>query len=254
MDLVHRFFISPDLLSPEEIELPAEIGHQLTRVLRLRVEDRVVLCPGDGTEWTVAVTEIQGKAVRVTPVERRTPDVDLRCDLHVAVAVLKGEKLDWTLQKLTEWGARRISLLSTERTISSAGEERWSKRLERYRRIVREAAEQCGGTRVPEVAEPRKIAEVLESAGPGPARLILDPYAERSLTRQLAPCPERVLVLIGPEGGFSPEEVRQAAAHGATPVKLGRRVLRAETAALAAATLVATASEPYEEERAPLGK
>lgn len=247
---MNRFFIPSELLATDSIELPAEIGHQITRVLRLRVEDRVVLCPGDGTEWTVEVTEIQGKTVRVAPVERRTPDVDLRCDLHVAVAVLKGEKLDWTLQKLTELGAGRISLLSTERTISSAGEERWSKRMERYRRIVREAAEQCGGTRVPEVVEPRKIAEVLESVGPDPARLILDPYAERPLARHLAPCPGRVLLLIGPEGGFSSDEVQRAAELGATPVKLGRRVLRAETAALAAAALVATASEPDEEERA----
>lgn len=251
MDPVHRFFISPDLIATDEIELPAEICHQITRVLRLRVEDRVVLCPGDGTEWTVAVTEIQGKTVRVARVESRTPDVDLRCDLHVAVAVLKGEKLDWTLQKLTELGANRISLLSTERTISSAGEERWSKRIDRYRRIVREAAEQCGGTRVPEVHEPRRVAELLESVGSDHARLILDPYAERSLARQLAPCPARILLLIGPEGGFTPEEVRRAAEQGATPVKLGRRVLRAETAALAAATLVASASEPLEEEAAP---
>lgn len=244
MALVHRFFVNPEILAADEIGLPAEIGHQLVRVLRSRVDDRLVLCPGDGTEWTVAIAEIQGKSVRVRRVETRTPDVDLRCDLHVAVAVLKGEKLDWTLQKLTELGARSISLLTTERTISSAGEERWSKRIERYRRIVREAAEQCGGTRVPEVHEPRKIAELLAAVGADYARLILDPYAERSLTTALAPCPERVLLLIGPEGGFSVDEVRSAAGQGATPVKLGRRVLRAETAALAAATLVATASEP----------
>jgi 16S rRNA (uracil1498-N3)-methyltransferase len=244
MALVHRFFVDPEILTTDEVDLPAEVGHQLVRVLRARVEDRLVLCPGDGTEWTVAVEAIQGKSVRVRKVETRTPDVDLRCDLHVAVAVLKGEKLDWTLQKLTELGARSISLLTTERTISSAGEERWSKRIDRYRRIVREAAEQCGGTRVPEVHEPRKIAELLAAIDPEYSRLVLDPYAERSLKATLAPCPERVLLLIGPEGGFSVEEVRSAAEQGATAVKLGRRVLRAETAALAAAALVATASEP----------
>jgi len=244
MDPVHRFFVNPEILTADEIDLPAEIGHQLVRVLRVRVEDRVVLCPGDGTEWTVAIEEIQGKAVRVRRLEISTPDVDLRCDLHVAVAVLKGEKLDWTLQKLTELGARSISLLTTERTISSAGEERWSKRIDRYRRIVREAAEQCGGTRVPVVHEPRKIAELMSAVGADYSRLILDPYSDRALSSLLAPCPERVLLLVGPEGGFSAEEVRYAAELGATPVKLGRRVLRAETAALAAATLVATASEP----------
>jgi 16S rRNA (uracil1498-N3)-methyltransferase len=241
---VQRFFIDPEILTTDEIDLPAEIGHQLVRVLRSRVGDRLVLCPGDGTEWTVAVEAIQGQAVRVRKLETRTPDVDLRCDLHVAVAVLKGEKLDWTLQKLTELGARSISLLTTERTISSAGEERWSKRMDRYRRIVREAAEQCGGTRVPEVHEPRKVAELLPTVGGDYSSLILDPYAERSLTAALTPCPERVLLLIGPEGGFSADEVRTAAELGAAPVKLGRRVLRAETAALAAAALVATASEP----------
>lgn len=241
---MQRFFIDPEILTTDVIDLPAEISHQLVRVLRSRVGERLVLCPGDGTEWVVAITEIQGKSVRVRPLATRTPDVDLRCDLHVAVAVLKGEKLDWTLQKLTELGARDISLLTTERTISSAGEERWSKRLERYRRIVREAAEQCGGTRVPEVHEPRKVAELLPAMGGEYAPLILDPYAERSLSAALVPCPERVLLLIGPEGGFSVDEVRSAAELGATPVNLGRRVLRAETAALASAALVAAMSEP----------
>lgn len=240
---MHRFFVPPELLSAVECALPPETAQQIARVLRLRTGDHIVLFGGDGREHEAVIGALSGREVTVRLLARREPEVELRCDLHAAVAVLKGEKLDWTVQKLTELGARTISLLTTERTISSAGNERWSRRIERYRRIAREAAEQCGGVRVPEVREPRQLAEFLARDEADRQRLILDPEAERPLISFLPPCPPAITVMIGPEGGFSPEEVRLAAAAGAVPVSLGRRVLRAETAALATAAILAAAAE-----------
>lgn len=237
---VHRFFVPSSVLAADQPALPPDIARQVCRVLRLRAGHRIVLFDGDGDEVEAVLGDTGGKEVAVTLGRRSTPDVDLRCRLHVAVAVLKGEKLDWTVQKLTELGAASIHLMLTERTISSAGEERWPKRLDRYRRIAREAAEQCGGVQVPDVTEPRALAELAADENLAETRLILDPLSDRSLTAFMAAAPDRLLLLVGPEGGFSADEVRLAQDRGATPVSLGRRVLRAETAAIAAAAIVAT--------------
>lgn len=237
---MHRFFVPSSLLSAGHAALPADISRQVCRVLRLRAGHRIVLFDGSGDEVEAVLGDTGGKEVAVTLGARTTPDVDLRCRLHVAVAVLKGEKLDWTIQKLTELGAASIHLMLTERTISTAGEERWPKRLDRYRRIAREATEQCGGVRVPDVLEPHTLAELAADEALAQTRLILDPSAARSLPAAVGEALDGLLLLIGPEGGFSANEVRLAEEHGATPVRLGRRVLRAETAAIAAAAIVAT--------------
>jgi 16S rRNA (uracil1498-N3)-methyltransferase len=242
---MHRFFVPSDLLLTEEVDLPRQTAQQVVRVLRARSGERVVLFCGDGCEWEAVLEEVTPKSVRARLLERRTPDVELRCRFHAAVAVLKGEKLDWVVQKLTELGASRISLMLTERTVVSAGEERWSRRMERYERITREAAEQCGRVRVPSLHEPRSLARLLSEERDG-LRLILDPFCSAPLSAQLGSCPEQVLLLIGPEGGFSPSEVETAREAGVQPVSLGRRVLRAETAAIAAAALVAAADDARE--------
>jgi 16S rRNA (uracil1498-N3)-methyltransferase len=243
---MYRFFVPTALLQTERCTLPPDVARQITRVLRLRAGTRVMLFCGDGCEVEAVLEEVGTTLVSARLLGRRTPDVELSCYLHVAVAVLKGEKMEWTVQKLTELGAARISLVQTERTIVAAGEERWPKRLERYRRIAQEAAEQCGRVRVPQISGPypfHALVQALVQEETGALRLLLDPHAQLSLTSRLQPCPDRVLVLIGPEGGFTQAEAAASLEAGAVPVRLGSRILRAETAALAAATLVAAASE-----------
>src|SRR5207247_2195468 len=152
-----------------------------------------------------------------------------------------GEKLDWAVQKLTELGAGRISFLLTQRTVVSPGDGRWDSRLARYRRIAQEAVEQCGRVLLPEIGAPEPLQQCVE-AGEGP-RLILDPSSGASLLEALGSCHEGLILLIGPEGGFTPEEILAARAAGAHGVSLGRRTLRAETAAIAAAAVIAAAVE-----------
>jgi 16S rRNA (uracil1498-N3)-methyltransferase len=241
---MHRFYVSPEVLAAEPVALPPETAHQLFRVLRLRPGARIVLFCGDGEECEAEVLTLDQRSAAVRLLERRRPEVELRCRLQVAVAVLKGEKLDWAVQKLTELGAARISLLTTERTIVSAGEERWPRRLERLRKIAQEAAEQSGRVRLPDLREPVTLAHLLAER---PAALILAPGAGIALSDAVSPCPDELTVLIGPEGGFSDAEVVRALDLGARAVSLGRRILRAETAALAAATLVAAASDSLDQ-------
>lgn len=202
----------------------------------------MALFPGDGSECEAVLESVATGRVTARITERRTPDVELPCELHVALAVLKGERLEWAVQKLTELGVSRISFLSTERTVVTADDERWSKRLERYRRIAREAAEQCGRVRLPEIHEPRGLTAAIEGSEDA-ARLFLDPGSGRAAPAMLRPCPAKVLALIGPEGGFTETEAAAAREAGVTAVGLGPRVLRAETAAVAVAVLVAAAAE-----------
>lgn len=244
---MQRFFIPPELLGTDEVDLPAEVAHQVSRVLRLSPGAEVILLDGSGQECRALLTAVASKSAHARITARARPDSELPCRLHVGLAALKGEKLDWAIQKLTELGAARVTLLSTERTVVSAGEERWTRRIERYRRIAREAAEQCGGTHIPQVDEPVGLAALLAEPCSG-LRALLDPRSERSLHSALRRCPAEVLILIGPEGGFAPREVDTCRELGAVGFRLGRRVLRAETAVLAAAALVAAAAESGAEE------
>jgi 16S rRNA (uracil1498-N3)-methyltransferase len=213
------------------------VAQQVTRVLRLRPGARIVLFCGDGTQTEAVLEDVAPRAVTARLLERTTPDVELPTELHVAVAVLKGEKLDWVVQKLTEIGAARISLLHTERTVVSAGEERWPRRLERFRRIAQEAVEQSGRVRLPRIQEPAALSEFLlrDTAG---TRLILDPLTGPDISASVQPGTP-VTLLIGPEGGFSPAEVDAAREAGFQGARLGRRILRAETAASAASAIAA---------------
>jgi 16S rRNA (uracil1498-N3)-methyltransferase len=232
---MHRFYVPPALLDGSSLVLPPETARQALRVLRLRPGHRVVLFSGDGQECEAVLEEVTSGRVSARVECRRTPQVELGCRLHAAVAVLKGEKLDWTVQKLTELGACRISLLLTERTVVTAGEERWPRRVERLRRIAQEAAEQCGRVRLPEIFQPRPLRAFLEDEEGAP-RLLLHVGAEAPLSAEAAACRERVTLLSGPEGGFTQAE----AALALGLVSLGPRVLRAETAAIAAAAVIAS--------------
>ncbi len=235
---MQRFFLSIPLTPGSEIELPAEVTHQVVRVLRLRVGQKIVLVPDDGTELEAELLEVAGKQVRARVGEPQAPERELPHGLHVGLAALKGERLEWAVQKLTELGAARVSLLLTERTIVAAGEERWSGRMERYRRIAREAAEQSGRLRLPEIHEPERLAALLAESDE-PLRFILDPYASEALTRVLPTDRSAVLGLVGPEGGFTEGEVALAKEAGFAGMRLGNRILRAETAAIAVGTLLA---------------
>ena len=238
---MNRFLVPPELLTGETVRLPTSVSRQLSRVLRIRAGSRIVLFGGDGAEWAAEVVSLNGEQGEARLLNRSVPEVELSGRLHIGLAVLKGEKLDWALQKLTELGVTKISLLQTERTIVSAEAERWPKRLERYSAIIREAVEQSGRVKLPEVASPVPLAEWLdrvEAENP----LILSPLA----TVPLQECVRGVgvcTVAVGPEGGFSAAEIALAESRGARTASLGRRVLRAETAAITAAALAAAVIE-----------
>ena len=242
-----RFLVEGVTLSPgAEIELPAEVAHQARDVLRLSPGDTLRLLDGLGGEYPATITALDRKRVAVRLGERVAGRADPAVRVVLCAGVLKAARFEWVLQKGTELGVAEFIPLLTERAVGAADEASEAKRR-RWARIVAEALEQCGGTRLPAIAEPRPLMHALASLPSRAVALIPweeatasplgDVLRERVAALGGAAAVSEVRVFIGPEGGFSPREVALARRSGALPVTLGPRILRAETAALVAAAL-----------------
>jgi 16S rRNA (uracil1498-N3)-methyltransferase len=231
----------PDALAPgASVALPPAAAHHLSRVLRAAVGDDVVVF-NDGAEFAAAITRIDktGVVVKVASgdaVDRETP---LRCVL--AQAISSGERMDLTLQKAVELGIAGVQPLFSERSIVRLDAERTAKRVAHWRQVVVAACEQCGRNIIPELAAPVPLVDWL-GALPAPAagelRMLLSPHAGTRLVD--LPRPTAVTLLAGPEGGFSEVETALAQQRGFVALRLGPRVLRTETAALAALAAINT--------------
>jgi len=237
-----RFFVPPEALKGGSVELGGELSHRLRHVLRLRAGDRVVLFDGSGFEYEVALDDTGGPSVRATVVERRegTPEPKVRVVLYQSV--VKGDRFDWLLEKGTELGVARFVPLLASRGVVRPGPER-SARRERWLRISTEAAEQCGRSRLPELGPVMRLDEALSTAE-GLRLFSWEREEEASLRQVLRQTmvggepPPVVSIFIGPEGGFTQEEADAAVTAGAHRVSLGPRILRSETAGIAALSAV----------------
>lgn len=243
-------FVAPAglLVDGAEIELPPELAHQVRDVLRLAAGETLTLLDGVGGEWSATVTAVSRARVRARLGTRRGSAAEPRTQVVLCQGMLKAAKFEWVLQKGTELGLSTFVPLLCERAVAGS-EETGSAKRARWLRILAEATEQCGRTRLPALEEPRALAPVLATLPAGAIALI--PWEEEHATPlrvALADALETpptdsaaaraIYLFIGPEGGFSAREVALAREHGAIPVTLGPRILRAETAALVAATLV----------------
>ncbi len=236
----HRFYVAPKQVLGEQVAFSTEQAYQLAKVLRLRMGDRVRVFDGIGAaDRVVRLTTLSSRAAAGQIEGVLAQAKEPRTRLSAYPALLGRDKLDQVLQKLVEVGTARIVPVRTERSLVRALPD--AERRERWQRIVREAAEQSGRGRVPEVGEPcdllRALGEavatsavLLAHAGEGACPL-------RTVLRRL-PRPDRLSIFVGPEGGYTPAEVVQARAAGAHVVSLGPRVLRTETASPVLAALV----------------
>lgn len=242
-----RFLVEGVALSPgARIELPAEVAHQARDVLRLSAGDTLRLLDGVGGEFAAEIVDADRQHVAVRLGERVTGRAEPAVRVALCAGMLKAAKFEWVLQKGTELGVAEFIPLLTERAVGAADEASDAKRR-RWTKIVAEALEQCGGTRLPAIAEPRPLMHALASLPSHAVALI--PWEEATEAPLAEVLRERVAALggpaaisevrlfIGPEGGFSAREVALARRGGALAVTLGPRILRAETAALVAATL-----------------
>ena len=222
MSTVHRFFVSPEEANGDVFPVPASIRRQVGRVLRLRDGEQLVVLAGDGVELICRL-----EAGSCIVVERRDAAGEATHRLTVAQALLKGDGLEEVVRQGTELGVAAFRLVVTERCVARELSER---KLERLRTIARESAEQSERGRVPEVHPPVPLDAVFTS---GAALL-----AERSDGRRLRDLEPPALIVVGPEGGFSPAELDAAARSGVELAGLGPRILRSRTVAVAVAAAV----------------
>lgn len=231
---VNRVHVDAALAPGARLTLPEPAAQHLLRVLRLREGDPCVLFNGDGNDYPARITAAgkRGGEVEILgcePVDNESP---LRITLVQGIA--RGEKMDLILQKATELGVAAFIPVSSQRSEVKLDAARAAKRLAHWRSVVASACGQCGRARVPGVQPPESLATALDAlAGPGP-RLLLDPFAEATAASLDADGTTAFTVAVGPEGGWSATDRSALEAAGFTGIRLGPRVLRTETAGLAA--------------------
>src|SRR5437764_9183455 len=241
-----RFYAAPESIGESVIHLSSEESHHLARVLRLRDGDEAFVFDGCGREYRCRVTSTEARGAQLEIVERLADEVESALDLTLAQALAKGEKFDLIVQKATELGVRAIAPLVTANADVKLSDERAEKRAERWRRIALEALKQSGGRRLVEIRPVVRLADFIaaiaahdQTAAP-PVLLVFSERGGAAVGEALsnADHTRRVIALIGPEGGWDDGELDWLAARGARMVTLGPRILRTETAALVAITLI----------------
>ncbi len=226
-----RFYVTVDLTPGSQGILDADQSRQARSVLRLSAGSLLTLFNGTGVEATARVVAPAKSGIPYLVESISSPEREPPLRLTVGLAVLKGDRFEVALQKLTELGVARIVPLLTERSVVSFDDARgWLKRADRYARISREAAEQSERVRLPDIAEPTAFAEFLNQQ---PAIVLLERAASVPIGDILPG--STAAIAIGPEGGWSEQEQRQIAESAAGTATLGRLILRAETAAIVAA-------------------
>ena len=232
-----RFFAPIDLALGVEIRLPDRAAHHLA-VLRLRSGDSVTLFNGRGGEFAAELMRVSLRQAWARILTSHDPERESPLSVALAQCVSSGDRMDTTLQKSTELGVSRIVPIASERSVVKLSGDRAEKRVAHWRNVVTAACEQCGRNRVPEVARITGLDAFLDEQDPGGLRLLLAPEAGQSL-KQL-PRPANVALLVGPEGGLTERERSSAERAGYVPVRFGPRVLRTETAPLAAIAAMQT--------------
>lgn len=227
-----RIYTSQPLLSAESVELTGAASHYLARVLRLSKGDPLILFNGDGRDYSAQISEVQSKRVLVRLLDSAIPGKESPLKITLVQAICRGERMDYALQKATELGVFCIQPLISHRVEVRLDIARQAKRMKHWQGVVISACEQSGRAIVPEVKSPLSMFEWMAEADDSP-RVVLDPFAENKLSG-LSVGGDVISILVGPEGGFTQEEVDAVRLSGLKAVSLGPRVLRTETAGPAA--------------------
>lgn len=225
-----RFFVLSPILG-RSVSLTGAEAHHVTQVMRGKVGDAVVLFDGSGAEFTARIARLGRQAVELDVLSRQEANRELPRELTIGVALPKGDRQRWLVEKAVELGVARVVPLQTARGVAQPLEHV----LERLRRAVVEASKQCGRNRLMEIAAPKTLEAFLTAAPQAAWRLLADPGPSAVPIGGLNPpdSGQTICVAIGPEGGFTDQELQAAA--GWQRVNLGPRVLRIETAAIAVA-------------------
>ncbi len=233
-----RVYVGAALTPGTVVELPPETASHLAKVLRARSGDQLIIFSGDGREYTGAIESVRGS--RVTASVGSSGEVDRESPLALTLVqcVPRGDRMDFIVQKATELGVTRIVPVLSQRSVVRLDEGQRESKAIHWRAVTVNACEQCGRNRLPVVDAPIPLISYLGSAVPAGARLVLEPADESAAAPSNLDA--GVEIAIGPEGGFADEELDAFRIAGFARVRLGPRVLRTETAAIAALTWLQT--------------
>ena len=236
-----RLLVSRDLINGDTAVLEDDRARYLGRVLRLRVGDELTVFDGTGPEWAATVTAMTRNSATLALGDRVETATESPLRIHLVQGVSRGERMDYVVQKATELGVKRITPVLTEYGVVKLDDSRAARRQLHWQGVAASACEQSGRTRLPLIDTPLSLKEWFgAAAGDADVDLILAPGATMPLAQVPAPRTE-VCILIGPEGGFSQTEYEDAAIAGFQAVSLGPRILRTETATVAALAVMQNA-------------
>lgn len=235
------FFVNPGAVTPPTIRISGDLLHHLRDSLRIHPGDSLALNDGCGSRYRVEVTHVTSQAIDSRIVDRQTEPASMTSPIVLGQALIKGDKMDWVIQKATELGVAAVAPIHSIHSVIKPNQERLEHQRSRWERIARDAAQQSERWTIPTIADPIDLAGICRQYASAPLKSIL---VERSSGPSLATvplpldCQYPIVLLVGPEGGWAPDEQRLAQEQNFLLLTLGPRVLRSETAAIAALSIL----------------
>lgn len=227
-----RFHCPFPLAAGQRIELPDDLAHHALRVLRLRHGSPVVLFDGGGGHYP-ALLEVDNRRAWAQLGAQVEAEAELPVHTTLVQGIASGDKMDWVVEKAVEMGVARLVPITARRSVTQLSADRREKKLRHWQRVAIAASEQCGRNRIMQVAPPQGLAQWLARAEPGLLRLACHPEADQTLAAAAGRHEGPLALMVGPEGGWSDEELALMNEYGLATVRFGRRVLRTETAGVA---------------------
>lgn len=220
----------------EVVVLSKQASHYIAKVLRLSVGDNLIIFNGNGSDYLAEIQSIKSNEVIIKLIQSEQKNNESSLRIHLGQGISRGEKMDFTIQKAVELGVSEITPLITKRCGVHLSQERWDKRLQHWRNIVISACEQSGRAKIPALHELQPIAKWLEKRNEA-VKFVLNPHQGQSL-KEIKSVQQDVCLLIGSEGGFEETEIKLAQLAGFVNLRLGPRILRTESAGVAALAIL----------------
>jgi 16S rRNA (uracil1498-N3)-methyltransferase len=231
----HRVFVSPENISQGRIIIRGELLKKVRLVLRLKPKDTLSVFDGTGFEYLVQIVSLNPHAGELKIVEKTHPPRESTLEIHLGQAVPKAQKMDFIIQKAVELGVSEVHPFLSSRTIPRFNLSQAMKKVERWQKISQEASQQSGRIDIPTVNPPVEFVELLTLPSQASLKIILQKDSSHDSLKKFFTINQSkrgIFFLVGPEGGFAPEEITRALDHGFNPISLGERILRTETVAL----------------------
>ena len=232
---ISRHYIKGIPLNEECFSLDRDTSHYLVNVLRAKAKQQLKIFDGCGNEYLAEISSLDKKQTRLLLLEKIPANPESKLSLSLGIGMSKGERMDWLIQKSTELGIQRITPLLTERTEVKMKPERLGKKILHWQKIIISACEQCQRSTLPILDEPQPVAQWVEGQG-AELKFVLHHRSKEAL--QAEKPVSSIALLVGPEGGLSEAEIQHAETIDFKPLRLGPRVLRTETAPLAALSVL----------------